>query len=321
MQDVKNESECSVVRKIQGYASEEYEPIIRYIARFKSIYFEPLGGNHGDELIRLGALKLLKNNRCTICAEPAHAECVIINGGGGMMPLWKSFQTVVNYVSSGVKNIVILPSTFQLTEDDVNELYKKLEINKVKLKIYCRENESLYRMSHNFPDVEIAPDLAFYLSPSDVGIPHARPVDSRYSLVVERRDTEGRTGIAKAKNYRMPLKRFIPDSLIRRGKRQILRKDFAEGPLYKKVKERLPGDSEWVSMDVSDKSLCSFEDFVSYTYFADQVVTTRLHVAILRSIYGKSAMLVPTGGDYRKNEAVFEHSLATKCGFTMYDFN
>lgn len=298
----------------------EFDCVADAIASFQRVFFDPLRGNHGDTLIKMGSLKFLRVHGKVITDDPLSADAIVINGGAGMTEMWggSAFLRLQSYIETGAKNIVVLPSTIHVSRDRLRELAKAAHRKGCNLVLFAREQPSFSRLKEAVADklsVCLAHDMAFFLSPDDFGVANLRrPSRKQYALVVERRDAESSTNISQPEPSKVPLKHLTPLWLKRYVKRTKIRKLVQNTEFVKKCQQlALQEDIDFKKLvvgDVSIQSLYSFDDFVSYTAHADVIFTTRLHVAILSEILNKSCYLVPSGGEWKKNESVFEQSLA-----------
>lgn len=279
-------------------------------------YFEPMWGNNGDQLIEHGSRKALARSGIPPVASAEDARAIVLNGGGAMSPMWGGIDALVRYIELAPAEIVVLPSSFWPT-DALQVVRDAIERSDVRLTLFARERESHQRLleaMEGSAKVLLAHDMALQLDSGDLERlrtkkRHRKP----YALVVERRDAEASTSISASKAVRMPFKQFVPMQLKRLVKRAIHRRaamgtEFAQMCLQHAHAYDI-GPDEVMYADVSQVGEFSFAEFLSAVIDAEVVFTTRLHVAIARHIVGKPCFLQPTGGKYRKNEAVFEHSL------------
>lgn len=265
----------------------------------------------------MGAEKYFRQNGLAIAQEPTTADAVVINGSGAMCPMYHGLGVLERYIKEGYRKIIVLPSSFYAPQGRFAELKYLAKARDCDLIFFARERASFDRLSRAFApnrDVFLAHDMALYLDADDLAATiRAFRRRTPYTLIVERRDQEAATNIARNKAYAIPLKRNIPTWLKRPVKRTLMR-NRNKSDLRKACEIHMRGGAvpvnDVVYADISDKSLYSFHDFVNLAFHASQVYTTRLHVAILREILGLPCYLIPTGGEYRKNESVFEHSLA-----------
>jgi exopolysaccharide biosynthesis predicted pyruvyltransferase EpsI len=278
---------------------------------FDRVYFDPLQGNNGDKLIEMGARKLLGDLGKTVVPTPESAQAIILNGGGG-----KPGQ-LFHHIRAGHKDIIVLPSTFHSPHGELEALRGMSDASKCNLVLVARDKESYGRLYKAFGDhgsIHLSHDMAFYLEQNHLKVPRRRLNRKQdYALVVERRDAEASTCIETQRAWPIPLKAAVPTWLKRPVKRALTRRMHHDSAFARQCISQMEATGSSLPIeygDVSDSSLFSFEDFLYLCANAREVFTTRLHVAILRSVLGLGCHLVPTGGDYRKNESVHEHSLA-----------
>ncbi|HMN15767.1 MAG TPA: polysaccharide pyruvyl transferase family protein [Bellilinea sp.] len=300
-----------------------FDNLLNYLHGSKTVYFEPLWGNHGDYLIYLGAMKFFKLNNMTLVGSISDADVVIINGSGGMTSLWGAFPIIERYIEAGAKHIVVLPSSFHVPNECLRRLLTSASFHKCKLMLFARERASLSRLSEVFsPDEEIllCHDMAFFLNEDDIfqEVNFVR-ANRNFILIVERGDGEVK-GIDSAINTKktalrgiinsIPLKRYAPETIKKSILRIEDRINLSNTKFARKIaNEYINRKAKIVTTDISSKRLYSFIEFVETVYSAKDVFTTRLHVSVLRNIFNKTCFLTPTGGEYRKNESIFELSM------------
>ena len=292
-----------------------FDELAAVLNKYRRVYFEPLRGNHGDDLIKMASRCFIADNNRNFTNSVSQADVVVINGGGGMTEEWGFIKYIKSYILSGAKAIIIFPSSIHVNRAAIQEIVDLSLSRQCKLYVFAREIETYKRLAE-FGELEsyLSHDMAFYLKNKDVLKKYLRKVrGGGYSLVVERRDAEGRTSINKEIAYGIPLKEHIPIWMKRPVKRCLASRNV-ETEFYQRCRDIVIsegfGNGGIVAMDVSSKGLVSFRRFVNTVSQADLVFTNRLHVCILRSILGKSCYLLPTGGEYRKNESIYHHSMA-----------
>lgn len=293
-----------------------FKEIASLMAPHRRIYFEPLYGNHGDTLIRIGATKFLRDHGKELVDDPTAADLVVVNGGGAMCDLWGGLTILKRYIEAGLSEIVVLPSSFWC-QDEFAEILHAIEGSAAKVTLFARERASFDRLTaglNNRADIRLGHDMAFYLTAGDI-VPLLNTGSRKsYTLVVERRDAEASTNIAPAQSWDVPFKAFVPIEIKRWIKRQAQLWTSNQTVFVKQclalANEQDLKSNRIIIGDVSQPSLYSFKQFLRLVSNADVVFTTRLHVAILRHIFGRPCYLRPTGGEYSKNEAVFEYSMS-----------
>jgi exopolysaccharide biosynthesis predicted pyruvyltransferase EpsI len=284
------------------------------LATESRVNFEPMWGNHGDTLILKGALKFLKDAGKVITSAPSREHVLVVNGGGAMAQPWGGLQLLQKYLEQDFKKIVVLPSSFY-GDEELFKVHQLAKAKKVDLTLFARDKESQKRVERIFCDtarIIVSHDMAFYLTKADLNLSNAT-TRAPYVLIVERRDAELSTGVTTARAWRVPFKGAIPAAAKRSVKRMLERRD-ASGSSFASwclqiAKEDGYSVENFVYGDVSDGLKYSYDDFLRLVLDAEVVFTTRLHVAILRDIFGKPCYLHSTGGEYKKNESVYDHSL------------
>ena len=134
--------------------------------RSRKVFFEPMGGNYGDRLIRLGSMEVFKILGIELVKDPSKAECIVINGGGGMTPLWNyGFQILESYSKDFPHTpLIVLPSSWDVRAVDCASLLKD---HRAPIYLYAREPYSFaFLKKIKFADavrVGLEHDMAFNL--------------------------------------------------------------------------------------------------------------------------------------------------------------
>lgn len=285
--------------------------------RGRSVFFDPLHGNHGDHLLRLGARFLLDNAGISLAETPGAADFILINGGGSMADGWFGLEKLARYCSDFPSTpLAVLPSSFHSTP---TRLLETIGTRPAPVHLWAREMASLDLLNRaGFPPqvhLYVDHDLAFQLDchPLVTGLRVNTSED--HVLIVERDDWEGPTG--RSRPFSPSGLDFIPERCRTAVRRTLL------GPLRRRqdresafasaasewVGQRYPGtlDQQRLVQDISLAETCSFEQFLEQIARSSVVVTTRLHVAILAHLLQRRTFLVE--GSYHKNRAVFEYSM------------
>lgn len=300
--------------------NKSHNKIASIIHGYESIFFEPMWGNNGDRLIKEAAIAFFEDAEVNLSISPKVADAIVINGGGSMTTAWGGLDVLKYYLTEFDKPIIVLPSSFMLSDYELEELSNEIDKRKSPVYIFCRERNSLEKIqvlkSRNV-NIELEHDMAFYLMGTDLKNKFHVPSNKINGiLVVERRDAERSTNIQPAVAYAIPFKSFIPMFLKRPVKRYLQKTHTPKTDFYNQciriVNETYKNlNSRRVTyLDVSEESLASFQEFVNFISTAEVVFTTRLHVAILCHLLHKPCYLKPTGGKYAKNENVYMHSLS-----------
>ena len=284
-------------------------------------YFEPLGGNHGDRLILLGARHWMEPLGFHWVQEPSAAEVIVINGGGGLfVQPWCADLSELRRYTLGYRStrIVVLPSSYHWGEYDLAACFSERRAETV---LFARERASLVRLERaGLPEgvsIGLDHDMAFRLEGTEL-IERARSVPSGgYVLVVERFDEEHATG----KRSRLkPLFRYgkhLPVALQEFAKKTLDRVRHARSSFRRTALDEAVGilpslaGKPAVYNDVSNVSRNTFEEFVEIVAAADAVITTRMHAGILAAMLGKPTFLKGRDDGYRKLQSVYAYSLAS----------
>jgi len=270
-------------------------------------FFEPLGGNNGDELIRMGAEHLLTKLAISRVASPDEARLIVINGGGGMNDIWRKGLEDFHRLRSTHPDteIVIGPSSFYFEQTDFAAL---IAAGRAPVTIFCRERAS-ERLLHDIlppgtADVRLSHDLAFELIDSEwLGFLRSGTAES-HVLITLREDREGLVGSRRAgaaarlpAPVRAPLKRL----------HALYRRKQAGSNLSRLITQRGSFESlPIVNADISTS--VSFDRFVDLIRSAALIITDRLHVSILGCLLDRGVTLLP--GSYHKIRGVHEFSMS-----------
>lgn len=296
--------------------------------RNKKVFFEHLGGNNGDVLLRLSSIMVLKEKDMKFVANPRKADVIVINAGAKK----DEWLDILGHYSKAYPSIplIILPSSWLFdSNDEIAGLFNNRESP---CYIYCREPYSLSLLNKiKFDDwvhLGLDHDMAFQVKGTRYLKNLADKKAEKFILVVERGDDDSVTKLR------------IPDTLTRRMVPKIvdfipLRMRFylsdiiftLERMLLSKLRRREVDQTEFVkwavgfikenhtnfnhlpvyAADISLQAICSFKRFGTIISQAAAVVTTRLHVAILASLLGKPTYLVE--GRWYKQKEVYEYSM------------
>lgn len=287
--------------------------------RGKRLFFDPLCGNNGDTLIRMGAESLFRRFHLDLVGDPAEAECIVVNGGGGMNNFWQGGLNALRYYNTAFRDIplLVLPSSYQVEAADLAALFA---LRRAPAHLYAREQYSLDLLSASgLPGaitLGLDHDLAFALEDTTYlkGL-RARRAD-KHILIVERGDLESTTGLRHRIYLKDGMRERVPQRVRYAIKRGLLalttprtpRSPFArthaawarrEYPQLRKLPIYVD--------DISENGRCSFARFSRLIAEAALVITTRLHVAILGGMLGKPTHMF--GGTYHKIAGVYEYSL------------
>ena len=283
-------------------------------------YFEPLGGNNGDKLIELGALRVFEVIGLKEVKKIEEAEVIVINGSGDLSyhpvskPIEETRQATLLRKFSQVP-IILLPSS--CTPANAQRLASIVQGRQAPTILFARDAYSFSSLKElATPKIEVLldHDMAFGLAGSNwLESWKDSPVNNDL-LVVERFDAEGATALPMV--YKTPqfLRSLVPRKIKTLIKKKSLGTIHANTPFIEeaaiKVKEYFPG-SGYQKIKAADISLPqnhSFEEFCSDIAAASVVVSTRLHVCVLAALLGKQVVAVQFEGGV-KLAGVFENSL------------
>jgi len=304
--------------------------------RGKKVFFDPLSGNWGDLLIKMGSLEVFKKIGLKLIKRPERADLIIINGGAGMTPWWKHGFQVLEYYSSNFQSnpIVVLPSSWFFDPSNFPVSFGK---RTAPLYLYSREPYSFELLKNVKFEGEVYcgldHDMAFHLEESSFIKKLKSRNKNRHVLVVERGDVEKSTESGQyVPNLIRLAKTIFPESLRKTLPAPV--HNFFVKPLwflerlfFSQKNRKLAEESLFVkesidyvlkmhpefaelpiyTADISLQSICSFRCFCLLITQASVVITTRLHVAILSSLFGKPTFLKL--GNWHKIKGVYEFSL------------
>jgi len=292
----------------------------------RSVFFDPLWGNHGDTLIELGARELLARADIRLVKDPRRANAIIVNGSGGMIDLrGAALRRLERYCADYPEtSIIVLPSSFLFTTTDFSAFFEGRTAEAV---LFAREQASLEIISGiQYPTtvrIGMDDDLAFSLADTPLMRKLEQRVTNEHILIVERADQEGVTPTTPANpaNQSTPnptllrrIRNAIPQPVrtaaARRVRGRSLRPRQPASDFEKKaytIASQEVGDMPAVIADISRQDLCSFNRFLDLIARSAFVVTTRMHVGILAAMLGKPTVMQP--GSYHKIRGVYEQSL------------
>jgi exopolysaccharide biosynthesis predicted pyruvyltransferase EpsI len=232
------------------------------------------GGNQGDRMIYMGAVKLahLLNIKYTTyyCPQPTREvnrpipefgsrTIIYMHGGGGFNKWWAWSPKLIKELRdrNPENTIIVGPSTFELDEKMIKTLPPDVTY-------FARERTSYEYLKQFFPSVYIDHDTALQLKFRDGYLDillGSNNLKDNYKLLAIRDDKESAN---------------FPVS-VNRSKFKVQVDPCKEG--------------SWASLHLN----------------ASVIMTNRCHSAILGSILGKRTILFP--GSYHKNKSIYEYSL------------
>lgn len=296
-----------------------HEKVCQILGGYSKVFFDPLYGNNGDQLIEKGTLALFEDIGLRLVESPALSDVIVVNGGAQMTSVWGGLALLDKYITSYDKPIVVMPCSFLGDEElrSLSDLVTKYARN---VHLFCREQASYERLCSAFADkskIYLSHDMAFYLS-RDYLNNQFRVKKGRAcgALVVERKDAERSTDIQGEKSWKIPLKSYLPQWLKRPIKSALVIRQGSNTAFMDSCKavlrDQYPDilNEKTIYLDISDPSICSMRNFLRLINDAEIVFTTRLHVAITCELYQTRCYLKPTGGQFQKNEMVYANSLS-----------
>lgn len=304
---------------ILGPVAEELRSI-----KGRKVFFDPLVGNNGDRLHRMGSREALRRAGGQFVNRPENAEVIVMNGGAAMTVQWKYGLELLDRYSKRFPNteLWVMPATYDIAGYDFAASFAG---RTAPARLYCRERYSfeMLRPITFSTDVRLGVDhdMAFHLLDSDYLRSLQAKCDQRHILVVERDDQESSTGLAgKAVPVPRGLKDLVPRSiklaLKRLHYRHITAPRSLDRPFIKKAVERVLADYPQfremavLPWDISHEDVCSFKDFGLVIAQAAAVVSTRLHVGILGSLLDKPVYVQFGTVLPHKFRGIYELSLA-----------
>ena len=197
----------------------------------QKIFFDPLHGNHGDNLLTLAARFMLKDAALTMVENPQAADIILLNGGGSMVQGWSGLKRLAHYCDRFPEiALAVLPSSFY---PDDSRLVEIVRHRKSPLWLWAREESSLELLQSAGLDdgvtLGVDHDLAFFLDHHPL-IESLRQTPANDTvLVVERDDWEGPTGRRRA--FAPSGLEFLPEKYRTLVRRYL----FAAGDPHKPV--------------------------------------------------------------------------------------
>jgi exopolysaccharide biosynthesis predicted pyruvyltransferase EpsI len=277
-------------------------------------------GNWGDGVIRLGAYKLAwKNNITTIRSwerpyTPKHFKnfkkenypkinLVYVHGSGGIGTIYTGVAKAANYAHNAFPDVPIVygPTTIMLnqpyyTEKDIKTKFTDMVLNLNYDKICVDLNDYLVKLLNdelrdvkNFSDfVFFARERTSYKFMKD-NFDFKVKLDHCPSLHLEKNDFD----LEKSVGGRALFERVDLEKSKRPEKVSPISFDLVTDPI-----------------DSKDNNVNSYEDWYKLHDRFDEIVTNRLHSAIMGIIFGKKVSLYDN--HYHKNRSVWEYSLKSK---------
>jgi exopolysaccharide biosynthesis predicted pyruvyltransferase EpsI len=286
----------------------------------KRVYFEPLGGNHGDTLIEMGSRYLISQLGMILESDPRNAEVIVINGGGGFcVELWdKNLGGVQQFAQTYPDQpLIILPSSVFFQESNFASFFTG---RSAPAYLFARDPYSFNMIrSLAYPAevyVGLGDDMAFELRQSPFLVELRSRVEEKHILIIERFDVESATGTPQSINPSKLIKNILPGPLKHFLKKMIHKQRTMMTPFTHLALERLDKINAGykhlpvIAQDVSSNVGFTFDQFSLAIAQAAVVVTTRLHAGILAAMLGKPTYFYSTSGSYLKIRGCYEHSMA-----------
>jgi len=301
--------------------------------RGKRALFDPLSGNHGDHLIRLGAEEAMRRAGVRFSLDETDPEVVIVTGGAGMTDIWKIGLDRLGELSGRHPDapLIVMPQTFNYADKDA--VGRMLQGRRAPATLFARAEAAKALLeqtpwAHDDVRIDIDHDMAFTLDDSDWMAEQRAAGAGKHLLVVERTDAEQASSVGESIRAIGPSwTRYIPAALKMPLKRAIARKRAAEtnpaGELavwaQRTMPERHPecAGQPMVALDVSHPAYVTFDEFCRIVREASVIVTTRMHVGIFGAMLGKPVYL--RDAKYKKIRGVYDRSMAEASHVTMLD--
>jgi exopolysaccharide biosynthesis predicted pyruvyltransferase EpsI len=297
-------------------------PVQEELSRFRDrpVYFEPLWGNNGDELIRLGSRVLMRRAGVRRVPSPEEAELIVVNGGAAINDFWYAGLPAVEEYNKRFPQtpLMLFPQTYHFYKTDFAAIFKW---RSAPAYLYARDRRSLEELHRfTFPAgirTGVDHDTAFYTSRSRYVTDLRRRMSERYILIVERDDDEG----VKTLKYQpvapqrlrafvpRPLRKTLKQALLSRGswKRNEQTPFALAGIDAVKQEHSRFSDLPIYAADVSREDIFTFRRFGEVIAGAAAVVTNRIHAGILAGLLGKPTYLA--AGPWHKIPAIYDFSL------------
>ncbi|TWT69067.1 polysaccharide pyruvyl transferase family protein [Crateriforma conspicua] len=300
----------------------------------KRVYFDPLRGNRGDELIVLGIRELLVRQEVTLCNSIDEADHVLIKGGGAFLDTYESLLNYISELFESCQNkpVTLMPTSFGLSRRSLEDIVGPRDLP---VQVFVRERASLEILQARTKSPQFSyaleHDTAFYLLGSKFLSQQIRKRSPKHILVVERQDAESldttNMGVQKTQQghetagsyLRVAASSMVPDSIKVTGRRlrnlKKIEDTNRQTPFAKLASDFLVSRHPEHSgtpvrfLDASDNTYSTFPQFVSIIRDASIVLTTRLHVGILSAMLGIPTYLVP--GVYHKLSGIHSLSMNT----------
>ncbi len=299
----------------------------------RPVFFDPVAGNNGDDLIMHGAILALRDLGLDRVGSPADADAILINGSF-KSDFWPMATEQVKTYSQRFpdKPLVILPSTYLFNDGSFEAAFAG---RSAPATLMCRERYSLdHIMPKRFPaEVRFGldDDLALWLRDSDWIRGLKERSAERHNLIVERMDHERSTvGADTPPKTNHPFVSFIyrstPESVTQPIVNSITRMRARRRPLSdfgkaasSLIQDHFPDKNRLPDLvaDIARRRYTNFDGYARLIADSGVVVATRMHVGILGAMLGKPSFLVR--GTQHKIIGVYEQSLTGFPNLTIID--
>jgi exopolysaccharide biosynthesis predicted pyruvyltransferase EpsI len=275
--------------------------VAEYLGRFSGerVVYWPNPGNAGDNVIAAATLQLFRALRLKyeFCRPQTdtRGRTVIYGGGGNLTKNYTNARDFILRHHAGAKRLVVLPHTIEGNE----RLLASLGDN---VTVICREKVSFAHVTVAAPRCEVllGHDMAMSLD-ADALLRRSRiaTLSFRAALALPALRRNDRALARTLGNLADPstLNCFRGDPESSKTDRPRDSIDISELLRYRCYPEHT---CDWVA-----------RSFVEAIRRFDLVRTDRLHVAIVAAITGVRSVTL-LGGNYFKNRAVYEHSIAVR---------
>lgn len=307
------------------------QTVNQQFARFRElgqrVYFQPIPGNFGDDLIVMGVEELAERNDLKFTSEMKNADHLLIKGGGALLDVYPKLLTQFKDVFHSHPDIptTLLPTSYLLHSTSMPEL---VGARSAPLHIYAREKVSydlLKDMEFEGPvSISLDHDTAFHLQDSDFLKKLESNRTPKHVLIVERIDPEALrnersfTGPVPEPSLVKKLVRSLVPGKLRSKIYQVTRNKPSppvQSPFALEALEVVYRDYPQFkdlpikALDVSSSTCCkSLDEFASTIADSAVVYSTRLHVGILAAMLNIPTYVVQ--GVYHKISGIYDHTMS-----------
>jgi len=241
------------------------------------IVVTPNKGNWGDELIRQGAKKLLRElnikyeewSRSGFEFDRGEDIIFYIHGVGGFGRTYPNVLSKAKAIRKHYPNNLIIygPSTAMVGEEHLKQMKDEM-ITDDKFILFARERTTFNYLRHNFPDLNLYLDVC-------------------PSLHLMKEDL---------------ISKNISQDEIKILTAIMAREDTFEKPETEPSQFSIAGSMRFDPVDARD-----FAEFINYHLYSGIIYTNRCHSAILGMILNKPVYM--SNNNYHKNKSVWEYCL------------